>query len=58
MKRSLIVITLKRAIEKKDNMYIKLLYVYQKALLRTSHNNLCELTALEHKFKRSFFTQK
>ena len=36
------------------------IFVYQKALIRPFHTNLnlCEFTALEHKFKRSFCTQK
>jgi hypothetical protein len=38
-------------------------FVYQKALIRTFNTNflttqdLCESTALEHKFKRRFLTQ-
>ena len=39
-------------------------FVYQKALIQTftpafwQHNNPCEITAIEHKFKRWFCTQK
>ena len=45
---------------------VKNLFVYKKALIWTFHtsfliwlnNNLCEFTALEHKFQRGFWTKK